>query len=122
MPWSTHSKNGMLNGLRNVAWQKTGVWASLHTASPGDTGINEVTGGSPAYARKQLTFAVAASGSMATTAPVVFDVPAGTVAWVGLWDAVSGGNFLGSHDVVDEVFAAQGTHTINTGSTLDLNS
>jgi hypothetical protein len=55
-----------------------------------------VTGGSPAYARKALTWGAAASRSKATTVSAVFDVPAGTtVRWVGIWDALTTGNFLG---------------------------
>jgi hypothetical protein len=68
---------------------------SLHTAYS-TTGANEVTGGSPAYARKAATWAAASGRSKATSASMVFDVPASTtVRWVGLWDAVTAGNFLG---------------------------
>jgi hypothetical protein len=68
---------------------------SLHTAYS-TTGTNEVTGGSPAYARKAATWAAASGRSKATSASMVFDVPASTtVRWVGLWDAVTAGNFLG---------------------------
>lgn len=71
-------------------------FGSLHTAYSA-TGANEVTGGSPAYARKATTWAAAASGAKAMSATFpVWDVPASTtVAWIGLWDAVSAGNFLG---------------------------
>jgi hypothetical protein len=69
--------------------------ASLHTAYSA-TGANEVTGGSPAYARKALTWAAASGRSKAISSGVTFDVPAGTtVRWVGFWDAVTAGNFLG---------------------------
>jgi hypothetical protein len=72
------AKNTMLNAL-------TVDTASLHTAFPGLTGANEVTGGSPAYARKAVTFASAAGGSRALSAAVTFDVPATTVRWFGFW-------------------------------------
>lgn len=68
--------------------------ASLHTAYSA-TGTNEVTGGSPAYARKALTFGSASSGGKALTGSYAFDVPAGTVAWIGFWDAITTGNFQG---------------------------
>ena len=57
---------------------------------------SEVTGGSPAYARKGLTWAAAASGAKALAATLpTWDVPAGTtVAWWGGWDAVTVGTFL----------------------------
>lgn len=68
---------------------------SLHTAYS-TTGTNEVTGGAPAYTREAATWGAAATRSKATTASGVFDVPAGTtVRWVGIWDAVTVGNFLG---------------------------
>lgn len=70
-------------------------YGSLHTAYS-SSGANEVTGGSPAYARKAATWAAASSGSKATSASMVFDVPASTtVRWVGFWDASTAGNFLG---------------------------
>lgn len=70
-------------------------FGSLHTAYS-STGANEVTGGSPAYARKAATWAAAAVRSKATSASMVFDVPAGTtVRWIGFEDAVTAGNFLG---------------------------
>lgn len=58
---------------------------SLHTAYSA-TGTNEVTGGSPAYAKKAITMAAAASRSRANSTSPVFDVPAAaTVRFIGLW-------------------------------------
>jgi hypothetical protein len=93
------------------------TWLSLHTADPGTTGTSEVTGGSPAYARKQGTFAAASGGERALSSDVTFDVPATTVAWVGLWTAVSGGTFRGKHQVTSEVFAAQGNYVVQATNT-----
>ena len=59
--------------------------ASLHTAFSA-TGANEVTGGTPAYARQAITMAAASGGSRAASTQPAFDVPAGTtVAFIGLW-------------------------------------
>lgn len=122
MPYSTYTKNAWLNTLRNVSFAVATTYGSLHTADPGDTGASEVTGGSPAYARKSVTWNAAASGAMDDSNVPVFDVPtATTVAYVGLWDAVSAGNFLGAANVTDEVFAAQGTYTL-TDADLDVNA
>jgi hypothetical protein len=88
------AKNLMLDTLDESLG--TGAdFGSLHTAYS-TTGTNEVTGGSPAYARKGLVWAAAASGSKALSATFpTWDVPAGTtVAWVGGWDAVTVGTFL----------------------------
>lgn len=102
------SKNLMLDALGAVA-----VFASLHTADPGTTGTSEVSGGSPAYARKAITWNAASGGGLDNNANPVFDVPAGTtVTHFGLWSLVSGGTFYGSGDITDEVFAGQGTYTL----------
>lgn len=58
--------------------------ASLHTAYSA-AGANEVTGGSPAYARKAITIAAAASRARAASTAPVFDVPATTVRFIGIW-------------------------------------
>lgn len=113
MPYSTNAKNTMLNALSLA-------YVSLHTADPGDTGASEVSGGSPAYARKAITVGAASNGQRAASTQPTLDVPAGTtVRYVGYWTAVSGGTFLGSYDVQDEVFSVQGTYTI-TAATFSL--
>lgn len=96
MRFSSTAKNRMLDALDESGGAGVGAThGSLHTAYS-SSGANEVTGGSPAYARKSATWAAAASGAKATSASMVFDVPASTtVRWVGLWDAVTSGNFLG---------------------------
>lgn len=108
MPLNDNGKHVALNAIAGVA-----VFASLHTADPGTNGANEVTGGSPAYARKAITWNAASGGALDNNANPVFDVPATTVAYVGLWSAVTAGTFYGSFDVTDEVFAAQGTYTLS---------
>jgi hypothetical protein len=86
----------MLDALDESQTNGIKFW-SLHTAYSA-TGANELTGGSPAYARKAAAYA-AASGSprtKASSAGQTFDIPPSTtVAWVGRWDAVTVGNFLG---------------------------
>ena len=98
----------------------TPVQASLHSGDPGPLGTdNELSGGAPAYARQNVTFAAASGGARALSANAVFNVPASTVAWVGYWD--SGPAFLGSDAVTSEVFAAQGTYTLlASGTTLEI--
>lgn len=68
---------------------------SLHTAYSA-TGASEVTGGSPAYARKSITLAAASGASKAASTQPTFDVPASTtIKYLGYWTASSGGTFLG---------------------------
>jgi hypothetical protein len=81
----------------------------------------ELSGGSPAYERKAVTWAAASGGTMAANGTLpVFDVPAATVNKVILMGASTAGVTYNIYDVTDEVFAAQGTYTI-TGITLGLN-
>ena len=80
---------------------------ALYTGDPdASSGVAlEVSGGSPAYARKTPVFG-AASGGVATAAALTFDVPAGTtVTHVGYW---AGAAWRGSDPVPNEVFASQG--------------
>lgn len=108
MPLNDNAKNLMLNQLGAVA-----VWASLHTADPGTTGTSEISGGSPAYARKAITWNAAAAGSLDNNANPVFDVPPlTTVSWAGFWSASSGGTFYGSANLTDESFTLQGIYTL----------
>jgi len=70
-------------------------FGSLHTAYS-TTGANEVTGGSPAYARVALTWSSPSSGEthLVATLPS-WNVPTGTtVGWWGGFDASTAGNFL----------------------------
>lgn len=91
---STAAINIMLDSLDESNANGIKFW-SLHTAYSASGG-NELTGGSPAYARKAATYAAASGGSKASSASATFDVGAGnTVAWIGRWDAVTVGNFLG---------------------------
>lgn len=88
MSFSTFARNAMLGG-----WP--GTHLSAHTAWS-STGTNEVTGGSPAYARKAVSYNAAASEARTNSTAPVFDIPAATtVRFIGMWDAVSAGNFLG---------------------------
>ena len=69
-------------------------YGSLHTASPGLTGANEVTGGS--YGRQAVVFGSASSGVEATTdAQNWTGMPAVTVSYFGFWSAVTSGTYLG---------------------------
>ena len=77
-------------------------WGSLHTATPGFTGANEVSGGS--YTRQQITWVAPLSGGFATPGQKVSSnaqswtgMPACTVThfgWFGTSGA-SGGTWLG---------------------------
>jgi len=98
---------------------------ALHTGDPGgaNSAANEITGGSPAYARGTLAWNAANGSGVATlNGDVVLNVPASTtVSWVSYWNTGGAVRYL-KKDVTDEVFGAQGTYTVKgTTTTLDLN-
>lgn len=63
---------------------------SLHDGDPGTTGANEISGGSPAYARKTITWTAGAVDGQITSGVLVFDVPAGTsLQYVGIWNGAT---------------------------------
>ena len=114
-------KNAMLDLIDETGGSQSITHVSLHTADPGTTGANEVTGGS--YARVAVTWGDAASGIKANTGDLEFNVPSGTtVTHVGGWSASSGGTFRGGGEVVDgngdaveQEFTLPGTCTIGAG-------
>ena len=110
MATSTYLRNAILNKvLRNTDFTVSTAYVSLHTADPGLTGASEVAGGS--YARQAVAFDAAASGATQNTAIEDFtNMPAVTVTHGGVWDAVSGGNFLYGD-------ALSASKTVNSGDT-----
>ena len=73
------TKNNMLNG-------QTFTLASLHTAFPGSTGANELTGGT--YAQQAITINAASGGTRSLNAAVSFTgLPICTIKWLGFWNA-----------------------------------
>lgn len=114
MPLNDAGRNSQCDGLAAVV-----AFLSLHSGDPSTTGANELTGGSPAYARKSVTWAASASGQKASSNSQVFDVAAGsTVTHVGFWSLVTGGTFYGYYPVGNQTplaatFAA-GTDTFTS--------
>ena len=94
MSISDYLENKILDKvLSNTDFTVTTVYVSLHTADPGETGGNEVSGGS--YARQSAAFGSASAGTASNSATLSFtDMPAATITHVGLWDASTAGNFL----------------------------
>jgi hypothetical protein len=94
------------------------LFGSLHTADPGTTGTSETSGGSPAYARKSITWGTASGGSIAG-GTITFDVAAGTYTHLGYWDAVTSGNFVGGYPLqASMTYGAQGTLPVTLTETL----
>lgn len=78
----------------------------------------ELTGGSPAYARKPVVWAAPSNGTVRPNANLVFDIPPGVTVggWQG-YSALTAGTAYGVVDLTDEVFAGQGTYTLTAAAT-----
>jgi len=94
-----------------TAYGDNADFAALYTTAPGGTAGTEVTGGSPAYARKAITWGAPTNGVI--TATVTFDVPAGTtVVGAGVHTLVTAGTYLDGAAVTSQAFATQGTYEL----------
>jgi hypothetical protein len=111
---SNYLENALLNGTLNATTYTapTTVYVSLWTSNPNDDGSGtEVSGGS--YARVAVSFATASgtSGEVLNDAAVEFAAATagwGVVGWIGINDALSGGNLM-YHTALDT------SKTIDTG-------
>lgn len=104
------ARTNTLKAVLAVAYGNDIAKVSLHSADPGLTGANEISGGSPAYARVTPP-SPTSNGTGQITFQVTFNVAAGTtVAGAGLWD--SSNNFLDGGTVTSQAFASQGTYTL----------
>jgi hypothetical protein len=93
-------------------WSDLGSWIGLCTGNPGSTTspANEVSGGSPAYARKETGWVV--SGATAIGTPVTINVPAGTYSFIILCSGSSGNNVVDWASMTPQVCTEQTTLTI----------
>ena len=110
--FSNYLENALINAvLRNTSYTSpTTVYVALYTTDPtdADTGT-EVSGN--AYARQSVTFSSPSNGSTSNSLAVEFPQATGswgTVSYIGLRDALSGGNLL-FHTALDA------SKTISTG-------
>ncbi|MDQ3224949.1 MAG: hypothetical protein M3Q75_15980 [Gemmatimonadota bacterium] len=109
---------------RNALATQYGVAApngAMFTADPGTTGtvVGEVTGGTPAYARKSMAWG-AASASTITGTPT-FDIPSGaTVTHHGVTvGAVAGtADLRDKTTVTSQAFSSQGTYAVTAVVTI----
>lgn len=105
---ATATKNALADAYKALA-----AYISAFTAmgSAGSAGT-EVTGGSPAYARKALSWGSSSGGVVSATAAVI-DISSGsTVVGVGLHTAVSAGTYVDKTTVTSQAFSSQGTYTV----------
>lgn len=107
----SNAVNELNNALTEIITTKGAKYLSMHTASPGTTGANEVSGGS--YGRVATTWGTVAAGSV-TGSQVTINIPASTtIVYWGLWDAVSGGNYYdGGTLPSSETYGSAGTYLL----------
>ena len=91
------------------AYGTAAAYGALYTTAPGGTAGTEPSGGSPAYARKALTWGAPTNGVITVTA--TFDVPTGaTIVGSGVHTAITAGAYLDGGAVTSQAFASQGTY------------
>lgn len=96
------------------------LFASLHNGDPGSAGVNELTGGSPAYARRPVVWGTPGP-VLDTAADITFNVPGGgtTPKFFGFWTASTGGTFLGSGALAaQETYVNQGQYVLTLADSL----
>lgn len=127
MPFNPVAQNVMLDALDETAVQITHIAVHQLTTAPAadgtpGTGTNagtaaspEATGGTPAYARLAVVWGAAAAGVKSNTGALTFDVPAGTYAFFGLYNAVTGNtnNYRG-HIPFGGAAAVKGFFSVDT--------
>lgn len=81
-------------------------------------GAAEISGGTPAYARKAVTWTAAAAGLIRPSGDLVFDIPAGATVdgWRG-FSALTAGTDYDGKALTPEVYAGQGTYTLLAAQT-----
>jgi hypothetical protein len=92
--------NSFLDALaRAVAYSEAGIWVKLHLGDPGSAGTSNAAAETT---RQQGTFgSAAASRAISNTAAIEWlnVSTTETYTWLSMWDASSGGNFLGRDDL-----------------------
>lgn len=126
---SDYLENKLYNNVvRGIAYTPpTIIYVALHTASPGETGANEISlGAFPAYVRQDAAkggavasgWAAPTNGSGTNLLQLIFPVHDGagavTATHFSLWDAQSGGNYLGGA-------ALSANRTLNPGDVFVVN-
>ena len=113
---SAYLANKFLDAVGNAtAYSASNVYVKLHIGDPGAAGTaNPAT----ETTRKEVTFAAASIGSIASDADVIWTNIAGSqdATYFTAWDNLTTGNFLFSGTVTGNAYTAGDTYTIASGS------
>lgn len=106
---TTIGKNTALGGIASA-----GLRVALHSGDPGATGSNnEISGGSPAYARQAITWNAASGGNLDSSSQPQFDIPPSTtVSHWSLWNTAGDTCYAVGALSASESFTGQGTYTL----------
>jgi hypothetical protein len=91
--------NAWLDAVGNAtSYSEAAVWVKLHTGDPGSAGTSNAA---TETTRQQASFSAAASRAMTNDAAIEWTnvSTTETYTWISLWDASTGGNFLGRDDL-----------------------
>lgn len=113
---SSYLANKFLDAVGNAtAYSAANVYVKLHT---GDPGANGTANAATETTRKEVTFAAASGGAIASDAAVTWTNIAGSedASYFTAWDNVSAGNFLFSGTITGNAYTAGDTYTIPSGS------
>ena len=107
----------MITALKNsrvAAYIAACTHAALFSiTTTGTAAGTELTGGTPAYARKPTSWSTPANGATSLT-PVTFDVASGsTVAGGGFFNALTGGVYQDGGPLASQPFSSQGTYQLS---------
>jgi hypothetical protein len=118
---SSATADNILNAIgNNTAFQIALAYIQLHTADPGAAGTTSVA---TETTRKSVSFGAPSAGAagfrqMANDAAITWTNIAGSqdATHFSLWDASSGGNFLGSGTITAAAYTAGDTYNIAIGA------
>lgn len=117
---STYLIDAWMNALGNAtSFSVTTVYVKLHVGAPGSAGTSNA---STETTRKACSFAASATVTggrgLASDADITWTGISGgqDSTHFSLWDASSGGNFLGSGTITAAAYAANDTYTCPSGS------
>lgn len=102
------------SAMKNIlsdAYKGAATYGAVYTTSPGGSAGTEPSGGSPAYARKSLSWSSSSGG--VTTATATFDIPTSTtLVGAGVHSAVTAGTYYDGTSVTSQAFSSQGTYQV----------
>jgi hypothetical protein len=113
---SSYLANAWLDAVgNNTSFAVANVYVKLHV---GDPGANGTSNAATETTRKEVSFAAASTGSIASDAAITWTNIAGSqdATHFTAWDNVSAGNFLFSGAITANAYTAGDTFTISSGA------